>query len=342
MIALIDHLQQPQRRAVHEIDPPPFGQADDARGHRTQHRIKKSAPCLGRVVLLDHRVALPFELAGHLVEKLPQHRDLIIAAIIGDAHIQIALAHALRGTGQLPHRARQPLGKPQAKPDRGQHHDDRKAQIQQAKLEQHPATLGFKLAVKPHGLLRFIQQREDFAIHLAADVKIAIRIGIKAEKRTKLVLQAILDQHQLAIVGARDIGRIGTFEIEQIARFAARPDIAQPVDDKGLFQATLDAALALAQDLAQIAIGLQQRGAPVKVQEIGQRHGIGRQIIAVLLAIGDSRIHRIAQGARNAVRKPALKPHVHGDRGKNGHKDRRHQRHDGEHAGQPQMQPRAR
>ena len=66
----------------------------------------------------------------------------------------------------------------------------------------------------------------------------------------------------------------------------------------------------------------------------------------MLLAVGHGGVHRIAERPRDAVGKPPLEPHVNRDRGKkkkkDRHKDLRHQRHDGEDAGQPQVQPRAR
>ena len=71
----------------------------------------------------DKRVALPFQLTRHLIEKTPQHRNFVIARLFADLHVQVARAHALRRARQSAHGARQTLCEPQTQPGGGQDQD---------------------------------------------------------------------------------------------------------------------------------------------------------------------------------------------------------------------------
>jgi hypothetical protein len=106
-------IQQPFGRAVDE------GHAPSASSPTTPEVTEDSTESNSRRrrsiwrVFSSKRVALALQLPGHLVEIPAQHRDLVIAPLLAHLHVQIARAHALRGPGQPPHRARQPLGEPQ-------------------------------------------------------------------------------------------------------------------------------------------------------------------------------------------------------------------------------------
>jgi hypothetical protein len=91
-----------------------------------QHRIEQPPPRLGRCVLFDQRVALALQLPRHLVEQLPQHRDLVIARSSATRTSRSPCPTRCAAPAKPPHGPRQAFGEPQAQPDRGQDHDHAK------------------------------------------------------------------------------------------------------------------------------------------------------------------------------------------------------------------------
>ncbi len=99
-------VQQPPGRAVNEGHPPLRVAPDHPRGDRRQHRIEQTPAPVDLGGIVQQGLALPLELAGHLVEIAPQHGNLVIAIILDDLHIQITATNPLGRRGQPPHRAR--------------------------------------------------------------------------------------------------------------------------------------------------------------------------------------------------------------------------------------------
>ena len=101
--------------------------------------FEQPPPPLGLGVGLDQGVALALHLAGHLVEGPPEQRDLVVALLLAHPHVEVALADPFGGAGQPTDGPREPLGEPQAHPDRGEDHHEREAQVDQRELEEQAA-----------------------------------------------------------------------------------------------------------------------------------------------------------------------------------------------------------
>ena len=89
--------------------------------------------------------------------------------------------------GQPPDRPRQPLGEPEPHPHRGEDHHQREAEIDQRELEEEPPAVRLELLVEPHRLLGLVEQAQDLAVDLAADVEEVVGEGreLRAAPRTR-------------------------------------------------------------------------------------------------------------------------------------------------------------
>ena len=190
-----------------------------------------------------------------------------------------------------------------------------------------------------HRLPGVIEQREDIAVHVPGHVEIAIDKGIEPHEGAEFIGGPILDHGHLFFGGALDVGRGGRVEIEQVGPVAARADLGGAVDQIGFAQAPLDLALAFAQNLAVARRDPLTAGA---VDAPGERQRIRDQVFALLQFIGLRRGERTAHHAAHPLGKPPLKTEIHGQHGKDRHRDRRDQRHQRENTRQPQVQPRSR
>ena len=335
-------IQKPFGRAVHEGHAATRIQPHHARRHRPQHAVEQPPPPLDLLGACQQVVSLTLQLPSHLVEIAAHHCDLVIAFFLAHLHVEIAVPDALRRTGQAPHGLCQPLGKPHAQPDRRQDQDHRESQIHQTEFKQHLPPFALALAIECGGFLRLIQKVENLAIHVAADIEKPVRDRLQRHQRAELVVHPVLDHDHVVFAGGLQLRGCGALEIKEIRVLAARADLARAIHDIGLAQPALDAALAVREDLADVAIVQKDRGALGGVDDRGQRAGIRDQVAAMLVLIGLGRGDRVADHAANSVGKPRLQPHVHAERGKDRHGHGRDQRHDGKDPGQPKVQPRTR
>ncbi len=253
-----------------------------------------------------------------------------------------ARADALCRPGQPPDGPRQAFGEPQPHPDRGQDEQQREAEIDEAELEQHPPARRFELLVEADGLARVVEQAEDLAVHVTADIEIAVDIGRQRNEGAELVHRPVLDQHRLAIGGAPDLLLARFLEVEEIAALAARLQVAEAVDHIGLAQAALDQGLALRQQLPEIGIRDEEVLPLGAFKVVRQRVGVGDEVAAVFLLIGLGGLERGAHHAAHPVREPAFETDIHRQTGEDRDQDRRHQRDAGKDPCQPQVQSRAR
>ena len=88
-------VEQRRRGGVHHLDAPGAVEADDAGGDARQHRVEQPPPPLGLGVGGDQRVALALHLPGHLVEGPPEQRDLVVALLLADPDVEVALPDPL-------------------------------------------------------------------------------------------------------------------------------------------------------------------------------------------------------------------------------------------------------
>ncbi len=189
--------------------------------------------------------------------------------------------------------------------------------------------------VQPHRFLGVVQQRQDFSVHIAADVKIAIDKGFHQHQRAEFVVVPILDHQRRAVelLCLADLFGCRFFEIEQIGPVAARADLAGAVDHIGLAQAALDQALPVRQKLGVRHINaLRAR----LINRAGQGDGIFAQIVALLVLIGFGGGQRIAHHGPHPIREPAFKPDVDRQPREDRNTHRRDQRHQREHPRQTQ------
>ena len=109
------------------------------------------ADAAGLIILANDKVEAMFgygagELIGRPIEVLvpPAVRERHVG--LRDGFLQIARAHPFSGRGQSPHRAAEAFGEPKSQPNRRQNQNKRKAQVQQAKVEQNQNPLGSSLS----------------------------------------------------------------------------------------------------------------------------------------------------------------------------------------------------
>ena len=82
-------------------------------------------------------------------------------------------------------------------------HHQREAEIDQRELEEQPPAVRLELLVEPHRLLGLVEQAQDLAVDLAADVEEVVGEGVELQQRPELVVLPVLDDHDLA--GARPL-----------------------------------------------------------------------------------------------------------------------------------------
>ena len=220
-------------------------------------------------------LALPFQLACHLVEQPPQHGDFIIALFFRNLHVKIAPAHALRGPRKPADRPRQTFGKPQAQPNRRKNENDRKTKIQQSEFEQQPPAFGFQLMVQPHGFPRFIQQPQKRTVDRPGHLQKPVGECIQPDQGAEFVVLPVFDDDGFAQIGRRNLLGIGRFEVKKVGIIPACLDETVSVDHEGFTQAALDLGLDIGQDHPQVAVADHVVGLPLQVQK-------GRKLISIL------------------------------------------------------------
>ncbi len=92
-------VEQPLGRAVDEGHAPLRIEPDDPRGNRREHGIEQAPPPLDLPRVVEQRLALPLQLARHLVEVAAKHGDLVIALFLADLNLKITGTDLLRRAG---------------------------------------------------------------------------------------------------------------------------------------------------------------------------------------------------------------------------------------------------
>ena len=127
--------QKPLRRAVDKLNIALCCDTNHASRNRPKHTIKEASLPLGSIILFNQTIALRLQLQGHLVEHAAKRCDFIAAFFFRHARLKITFTDPFGGGGQTPHRTRQTFGKPQPQPNGRHDHNQRKANIEQAKFE---------------------------------------------------------------------------------------------------------------------------------------------------------------------------------------------------------------
>jgi hypothetical protein len=262
--------EKPGGRRVDHLDAALAVEADHARGDARQDRVEEAPAPLRLRVRRDQRVALGLHLAGHVVEGVAEERDLVLAVLDVDPDVEVALPHPLGGGGEPAHRLGQPLGEPQAEPDRAEDHHQREAEIDQRELEDEPAAVAFELVVERDGLGGLVEERQDLAVDLPADVEEAVGEGAELVERAELVVRPVLDDDDLARAGAVDLLRARRDEVEEIGALAAGAQPGVAVDDVGLGQGALHLQLAEGEVFAQLPAREQRVALLLLVQEVAE------------------------------------------------------------------------
>ena len=333
--------QQPQGGPVHKVDALVVTQSNHPGCDRCQHAVEQPPLVVRDPVAFEQLDPLLLERLGHAVEAEAQRLDFIPGVGHGNAHVQIALAHQFGCRGQPPDRPAEPFREPQTQPDRPCNQQQRKGQIQQRKFKQHPAAGLFQPLVFAHRGAGVVQQPQQAAVHVAGHIKIPVHQPVQPHQRAEFVVLPVLDQQDAVAVHGAELVLRRLFIPEAIAAVAAGADVAGGVDDVSLAQAALDQGLRLGQQAAQRAVVKEGRGTAGVVQHPRQQSGVRGQVAAVFVLIRLGRRQRGRDHLLHPAGKPAFKPDVDGQPGKQRHQHRRHQRQRGKDAHQPHMQPRA-
>ena len=286
--------------------------------------------------VLQKLLALGLQLARHPVEDTAEHGDLVVALLLPDLRVEVARTHPLGRAGEAADGPRQPFGEPQSQPDRREDEEDREAEVEEPELEHEAPAFRLELLVEAYGLLRVVEQREDFAVHGARKVEESVAQRIEATEHPELVVVPVLEDNGSG--GRRgDLLRRGALEVEQVGPLAPGLDLSRAIDHERLAQPALDQALSLREDLAQLAVR-KSFGACGGAEELRERVGVldQRRTLLALVRLGGGQ--RRSDDVAHPVREPALKPDVDGDPREDRHRHRWHERDEAEDPGQLQVQ----
>ena len=135
----------------------------------------------------------------------------------GDLGIELAARHAARRIEQAHHRGHHLVGEPQAHPDRGEQEDDADERIHHAEGDLHAQPLRHQRVIFLLGFARLLQLVQHRGIDDAVDHQIGIGEVLQLDQRTDdIAAPARLDHHQLALVGAREIGLARREELDPL------------------------------------------------------------------------------------------------------------------------------
>ena len=220
---------------------------DHAGADAGQHGFGEAAAFVDLAVGGDQRVALGIELLGHAVEGQAQRADFVVVALDFDLRLEVAFRDAFGRADQARDRLHQPVGGPQAQPDRRQQDDQRNDAVEAPRRRSWTRErLCFRPVIfvdRDLGALVVAEHLRDRPCARSADRRLAARAAGSARARCRLSGSASITMFPArACSNSLGLGGDGSASTAHSFCLDAAQNLAVAVDDVGRLQTVVAAS----------------------------------------------------------------------------------------------------